>query len=260
MTDCHVDMLAWELETGAPWDLKIARDVLSGCFADMLSRSPAAKYAIINQLGDWLHTDGVIPVTPTSGHHLDSDGRFERALGAALDILEWLITKALEKHEKVHLICAEGNHDIVSSIFMRAHFSRLFRDNPRVEVNDSKLPYYVYRHGKTMLAFHHGHKMKIADLPLRFAAAHPEIWGETKYRYGHSGHLHHERELGRLEMSGMKWRQHPTLAAPDAYSARCGWISKREARCITYHSEYGEMGELVTSPEMIAGGQESART
>jgi hypothetical protein len=45
--------------------------------------------------------------------------------------------------------------------------------------------------------------------------------------------------------------QHRTLAAPDAYAARGGWISGRDAKVITYHKSYGEVGRITVSYDMI---------
>jgi hypothetical protein len=244
-------MLTWGKQTGAPWDLKIAAATLKGCFKEMLDRSPEARVGIVGQFGDWMHVDKVEPFTPASGHILDADIRFPKIVAAALDIFEWLVAESLKKHDEVHVIPAEGNHDPVSSIWMRYFLARVFRDNPRVTINDSEVPYYVYQHGKVMIAVHHGHKKKLAELPLMFASRWPEIWGATTKRYGHSGHMHHEKEL-RAEYSGMKWRQHPTLAAPDDYSARGGWLSERQASAITYHAEFGQVGEYTVCPEMLA--------
>jgi hypothetical protein len=247
LTDCHVGALAWAREAGEDWDLTIAKETLTRVFVGMIRALPAAGTCVINQLGDFLHTDGLVPATPAHGHILDADSRFQKISEYAVDILEDVIVEALARHERVHIIMAEGNHDESSSVWLRVMFKRLFRDNPRVTVDDSPLPYYVFQHGKVMLAFHHGHKLKPAALPQWFAAKHPKMWGETVARYGHSGHQHHLHE--RDEM-GMRWCQHPTIAASDAYSARGGWLSPREAIGITYDTQ-GEAYRLYARPQMF---------
>mgnify|MGYP000223941961 CR=1 FL=1 len=249
LTDCHMGMLAWRKEGGADWDLKIAEQTLVGCFAEMIRNSPAAKVGIVNQLGDWLHSDGLVPVTPMSGHVLDQDGRFSKMVTASIRVLRRVIDLALAKHAHVYVIMAEGNHDMASSVWLRAMFAALYENEPRVTVNDSELPYYVYQHGKVMLAFHHGHLKKNDQLPGLFAAQFPVMWGGTVKRYAHTGHRHHVEEK---EHSGMTVIQHPTLAARDAYAARGGWISDRQATAITYHSEFGQVARTTVCPEMLA--------
>jgi hypothetical protein len=250
-TDSHVGALAWHREGGHDWDLKIAEQTLVAAFAHMVQAAPSAKVGFINQLGDFLHSDGsngLMPVTPMHGHILDQDGRFAKVVATAIRVLRRIVDFALEKHEQVIVLLAEGNHDISSSIWLRAMFSALYENEPRVTVIQSELPYYVYQHGKTMLAFHHGHLRKNDDLPLLFAAQFPKVWGETTKRVCHVGHKHHVEEK---EHSGMVVVQHPTLAARDAYAARGGWFAERSATAITYHTEYGQVARNTVTPEMF---------
>lgn len=249
LTDCHVGALAWHKEGGADWDLQIAEKTLVGCFAQMVNASPASETGIVSQLGDFLHSDGLLPVTPTNHHVLDQDGRFSKVVSVAVRVLRRVIAMALEKHQKVIVLLAEGNHDQASSIWLRVMFRALFENEPRIQVVDSELPYYCWQHGKTMLAFHHGHLKKNDGLPLLFAAQFPQIWGSTTKRYVHTGHRHHVEEK---EHSGVTVIQHPTLAARDAYAARGGWLSERQVRAIVYHADHGEVARNTVVPEMLA--------
>ena len=248
MTDCHVGMLAWHKEGGADWDLKIAERTLTGCFEQMVKSSPPASTGFVCQLGDWLHFDGMAAVTPTNHHQLDADGRFSKIVQASVRILRRLVDFALVHHENVIVLMAEGNHDLVSSIWLRSMFKALYENDPRVYVIDSELPYYVHTHGQIMLAFHHGHLNKNDRLPLLFASQFPKIWGLTTKRYCHTGHRHHVEEK---EHSGMTVVQHPTLAARDAYAARGGWLAERQVSAITYHETYGQVSKITVIPEML---------
>jgi hypothetical protein len=248
-TDYHLGMLAWGEEAGDDWDLKIAEKTLLGGFRAMIDQSPSAHTAVINIQGDFLHTDGLLPITPAHHHVLDADGRFSKIVAVAIRSIRALVAMALAKHTAVHLIIAEGNHDEASSVWLRLMFTALYDQEPRVEVNASELPFYAFQWGKTMLGFHHGHKVKNEALPLLFAAQFPEMWGQTKRRAIHCGHRHHTDEK---EYNGVTVVQHPTLAARDAYAARGGWIADRAAQSITYHREYGQVGRVFVCPEMLA--------
>jgi hypothetical protein len=248
LTDCHVGALAWGKETGADWDLDIAEKTLIGAFAQMVHSSPSAGTAIVNQLGDFLHSDGIMAMTPTSGHLLDVDGRFAKVVTVAIRILRTVIGLALERHNKVVVLMAQGNHDLTSSIWLRVMFKALYENEPRVQVIDSELPYYVYQHGQTMLGFHHGHKKPMDQLPMLFAAQYPKVWGDTTKRYAHMGHQHHVHEK---EYSGMLITQHSTLAARDSYAAQGGWLSERQVTAITYHSTWGQVARNTVTPEML---------
>lgn len=249
LTDCHVGMKAWGKETGADWDLDIAEKTIVDTFYALICASPDSETGVVAQLGDFLHADSITPVTPTSGHLLDADDRFSKVVQVAIRILRRVIQMALEKHKKVIVLMAEGNHDLSSSIWLRELFKAVYENEKRVSVIDSVLPYYVYKHGKTLLAWHHGHLKKNEQLPILFASQFSEIWGKTVKRYVHTGHRHHTEEK---EHSGMTVIQHTTLSARDAYAARGGWMSERKALSITYHKEFGEVGRVAVTPEMVA--------
>jgi hypothetical protein len=251
LTDSHVGALCWDkenLDANGNWDLKIAERVLTGCFQHMVDSSPPAKLGIVAQLGDYLNQDGINALTPLSGHLLNADGRFPKIVDVAVRILRRVVNMALEKHEKVVVLIAEGNHDISSSIWLRAMFAALYEDEPRVEIINSALPYYVYQHGQTMLAWHHGHLKKNSDLPMLFASQFPKIWGDTVKRIAHCGHRHH---VEIKEHSGMTVHQHSTLVARDAYAARGGWMSERQATALTYHKDFGLVASVTSTPEML---------
>lgn len=248
LTDCHVGMRAWSKETGVDWDLRIAEDVLVGCFEQMVRASPPASIGFVNQLGDFLHYDSLLPMTPMSGHIVDADSRYSKMAATGVRIIRRVVAMALEKHSKVVLLLAEGNHDMSGSVWLRVMFKTLYEREPRIEVIDSERPYYAYQHGRTMLAFHHGHLKKKDQLPLTFAAMFPEMWGGTTRRYAHTGHLHHADER---EHSGMTVIQHPTITAPDSYASRHGYIADRTVQAITYHCDFGQVARHTVVPEML---------
>ena len=248
LTDCHIGMMAWRKEGGDDWDLKIAEDTLKRCFSAMVDASPGSETCVIAQLGDFLHWDGLIPVTPTSGHILDADGRFGKMVEVAIRVLRAVVDMALHKHKRVILLAAEGNHDMASSVWLRKMFKALYADETRLQVIDSELPYYAYQHGETALFWHHSHMKKFDQLPLMMATQFAEIWGSTKRRFCHTGDKHHTQEK---EHSGCIVIQHPTLAARDAYASRHGWHALRRATSITYSRAFGEVARSTVCPEML---------
>jgi hypothetical protein len=247
ITDFHLGMYAWEDETGDDWDVKISEAVFLNSIHDMIQASPKSGTAVLCQLGDFLHWDGILSVTPSSGHILDSDGRYGKLVELCMNVMAKAVHMMLRKFNKVIVVSAEGNHDISGSIWLRKYIKHIFANDPRVEVVDNEFPYYAYLHGETMLAFHHGHKMKLAQLHKLFASEprFREMWGKANYTYIHAGHYHHEKTI---EDGGAIAEQHPTLAARDAYAARGGWVSRRGAKVITYDKTDGEIARVTVRP------------
>jgi hypothetical protein len=248
ITDFHLGAKAWKEETGAAWDMEIAERLLIDWFAAAIAASPAAKYAVFANMGDFLHYDSLEAVTPTSKNVVDSDTRFQKMIRVNIRLKRRIIAMLLQKHEHVYFIEGEGNHDLASSAWGRELFAALYENEPRVFVETRPDPYYAVEHGKTSLFFHHGHKKKRENLETALIAKFREIFGRTQYSYAHCGHLHHDVVR---ETNTMHIEQHETLAAPDSHASRGAWLSKRSAKCITYHKEFGEVGRLTISPEML---------
>lgn len=248
VTDYHLGMLAWDKESGENWDTDIAYNTLMKFFNYAIQSTPSSEVGIFAQLGDFLHYDSLDAVTPSSGHVLDADTRLPKLVDVSVKAIRAAINKMLTKHNNVHVIMAEGNHDLSSSVWLRAMFSVLYENEPRVTVDNTHTPYYAYEWGDTSLFFHHGHKKGMKDISKVFAGKFRDLYGKTKQSYAHVGHFHHEKAI---EDQIMKVRQHPTLAAHDAYASRGGYLSKREAAIITYSKKYGRFTETTITPEML---------
>ena len=248
ITDYHLGMLSWAEETGDDWDIKIAEELIVKWFKQAIYQAPNSKIAVFAQLSDFLHFDGMDAVTPASKHLLDVDTRFAKLVRSAIRVLRIIIDMLLAKHEQVHIIMADANHDPVSQIWLREWFSVLYENEPRITVDKSPNPYNVYEFGKTALFFHHGHKRKVENISSVFAGQFREIYGRTKYAYAHTGHLH---SINVKEDNLMIIEQHRTLAPADAYAARGGWLSGRDAKVITYSKDFGEVSRVTINSDML---------
>lgn len=247
ITDFHLGMYAYAAESGDDWDVTIARNVFMNSIHDMINSCPNSEVGLLCQLGDFLHWDGILSAsTPSSHHALDADTRYAKLVDLAMSVMTEAVSLMLKKFGKVIVVSAEGNHDISGSIWLRKHIKHVFA-NDRVEVIDNDYPFYAYLWGETMLGFHHGHKVRLAQLAKLFSSEPRtrKMWGEATQSYLHCGHLHHERVV---EDAGAITEQHPTLAARDAYAARGGWQSLRGAKVITYHKTDGEIHRTTIRP------------
>lgn len=248
ITDYHLGMKAWHEEAGDDWDMRIAEDLLLAWFAEAVRSAPEAEQAIFAQLGDFLHFDSLEAVTPTNRNILDADTRYQKMVRVAIRVLRACAQMLLEKHQRVHIIMADANHDPAGSAWLREAFAVFYEKEPRVTVDVSPDTFYAYQWGETALFWHHGHKVKPEKLAEVFAAKFREMFGATKHAYGHAGHQHHKIVV---ENTLMPIEQHRTLAAKDAYSSGHGYMAGRDAAVITYHKRWGEVGRVVISPDMV---------
>ena len=248
ITDFHLGMLSWAGETGADWDTEIAVNTLVKWFSVAIKSSPDAEECLFVENGDFEHYDGLDSVTPMHKHVLDADSRQHKLIRASIQVNRAVIKMLLKKYKKVNVIISEGNHNLSSSAWRRESFRVIYENEPRVYINPEVKPYYAHEHGKTALFFSHGHVKKMDQIDRTFAGLFPELFGRTKHRYAHMGHFHHDKVI---ETSLMKVEQHRTLAAPDAYAVRGGYLSGRDAKVITYHKDFGEVSRLVIGFDML---------
>jgi hypothetical protein len=240
-------MKAWAEETGdADWDVNKAEELLIRWLDVALANCPESRTAIFAQLGDFLHWDGLEAVTPTNRHILDADTRFQKVARVAIKITRYVIRRLLDRHDHVKLIQVGGNHDPASTVWLREFFFVHYEDEPRVTVDRGAGLYFAHEHGDTSLFFHHGHKRNGSNIENTIISNFRDIFGRTKYSYIHTGHYHHYK----ASESVMITEQHRTLAPKDTYAAQGGWVSGRDAKVITYHSEYGEVSRISVTPEM----------
>lgn len=247
-TDYHIGGYAWQAEGGSNWNLKIANDMGKAATLDMLGRAPQAETLIINQLGDWAHFDSLLNITPTSGHIIASDGSPEQMIDVCIELLDFMIVEGLRTHKNVKVIVAQGNHDLFTAMVLRRAFTRLYRDEQRVEIVNNAVPFYAIKFGRNLLGYHHGHKVKIERLPDLFNNEFRHLLGDTDRTLIHTGHQHHQeiKELGKTTVE-----MHRTLSSRDSHASYGGYHSERATDLITYHKQYGEVGRLSVTPAML---------
>ena len=245
LTDYHLGMMAWGLESGVDWNTKISEETFYKSIGRMVDQSAPAAIGVLNLQGDFLHTDMMEAVTPTNHHSLDTDVRFPQLIEVAVRSIKYAADKMLNKHPKVVLLIAQGNHDIASTHWLQMLFKMYYENTPEVNVVVSPNPYYCIEFGKTMLVVHHGHKADVGKMSSSVAGLFPKAWGNTEYRYAHMGHRHHKVIK---ENFGLIVEQHQTLAPKDAYSAHGGYIAERGANVITYSKDHGEVSRVTVRP------------
>lgn len=250
--DPHVGMRAWAAECGADWDLAIAQQTHRIVIDDLVSRSTPSEQALIVNLGDLLHYDSMMPVTSRSGNMLDADGRYNKMIRVATEVMSQLIESALEKHRRVHVMNAIGNHDETGAQWMALLLEQRYRKEKRVTVDTSPSVFGYYRFGANLIGVHHGHTVrKIDQLPAIMATDRAKDWGECVHRYWWTGHVHHEAVK---EFPGCMVETFGTLATADAYATAGGWRSRQNAYAIELHCDAGEVDRHRSNPG-IAGVQ-----
>jgi hypothetical protein len=249
--DHHLGMLSWKHETGESYDLEIGENLLVQATDYLMQCAPNSAQALIAFLGDFMHYDSFVPVTPTSGNHLDADSRFPKMVRASVRAMRYMIDSALKKHGKVHVIVEIGNHDLSSSIFLMECLRIAYENEPRITIDTSPMHFHYFKYGDVLIGTHHGHGTKMENLPIIMATDVAEWWGATKHRYIWTGHMHSAKRIQQQDHSGVDVEQFRVLPPSDAWAAQKGYRSIRDMKAIVMHRKYGEIARITFNPEML---------
>lgn len=195
LADLHLGLLASKLETGVEWNVKKASEMFRAIIDEMVSRTPPSDTALIINLGDFLHLDGVENLTPRGKHRLDVDQKYFDIVIAGLELFYYAIERIAQRHKKVIVFIRGGNHDGETAMIMSLVLLQRYGADPRIEINVNPGPADSMVWGRTLIAAHHGHSYKIKDLPQIMATDYRKEWGETEKGVWYIGHFHTERVI-----------------------------------------------------------------
>jgi len=151
---------------------------------------------------------------------LDTDSRYYKAFCAGRHLLIDAIDR-LVQIAPVNVLIVQGNHDTMSAWHMGDSLECYYHGDSNVYVdNDPRNRKYI-QHGEVGLMFTHGDKTKSERLPLLFATERPGIFGTTRFREIHTGHLHKTKVD---EYNGVRVRISPALCSEDAWHSENGFV------------------------------------
>lgn len=255
--DPHLGMLSWGPETGADYDIKIARSDFARAGAHLLSLGwlyPIDRVLIV--LGnDMQHVDtaglnGRGGAT-TKGTPQDTDGRRAKQFTTARKVSVDLIDRALNLGRPVDVELVPGNHDRDQTYRLGEVLSAWYRNVPLVTVTygPAKRSFYGYGQNAFMLTHGEEYRRQRDSLPLIFATECPaELWVRARYREILTGH-NHVNLVGRYlptsdqnETRGIRTRSLPGLTPEDAWHTEEGYRHVRSATAIAYRRSGGVAG------------------
>lgn len=237
--DPHFGQYSWGDETGEDYDLNIAQKLHFDAVDKLVGLTPPARTGVLVSVGDTTHGDDQSNQTPRSKHQLDVDTRWRKVLKTTVLTFERCIQRMLQKHEFARVIIVPGNHDPNACAALVTALACLYRDNPRVTIEESPSKFIYVRFGTCLVGVTHGDSIKIKDLGEIMASDRSRDWGETTYRHWFTGHIHQER---RVEGRGWSAESLRTLAAKDAYAAGHGYRSARDMQVVMFDEADGEVG------------------
>lgn len=243
VADAHCGMLAWGRETRGPdYDLDLFKSDFINSMDRLSSRVPPSGHALLVFAGDTLHTPDSKNKTPAHGHILDVDGRFEKIVDVAVEAITQTIDMLARKHARVSIVVVRGNHCEDSHIILKLALKQRYRNVDRIDFpvvyGADKSEIFWMKHGKNLIAVHHGDKARPEKLAM-IVADKCGFWDEcTASRVILTGHLHHMRTLDLVGATHYTLR---AFAPPDSHGANYGGV--RGLQAMTFDPKYGMVSQ-----------------
>jgi len=239
--DHHFGMYAWAPETNdEDFDTEKGDKLLDSAVDRLVTMSPNSETGFLLNTGDFFHSNNTSSETH-SGTPLDTDGRFGRTIRMSGHLFKRVIARMLQKHKKVIVLNARGNHDHDSALFLNEMLRMYYEGDERVEVMDNFAKFNHLQFGTNLIISHHGDKIN----PRRvYEAATRNLrkeWGECEHVFYWYGHIHHKVSE---EIGGMICESWNVLPPSDAWHAGSGYGSSRSMTCVILHKEFGEQGRV----------------
>jgi hypothetical protein len=251
LPDLHFGKLAHAAESGEDADTKIITARMLECAESLISRAqeqyPISEFVYIVG-NDLLNADSEEGTT-TGGTRQDVDSRKHKVLDAVMVAMTHVIDRLLEIAPG-SVYCVPGNHDRESSQAVARFLAAWYRQTQQVKVDTSPMTRKYHRFGNVLLGFTHGDSEPVKHLPIIMADESPDF-GKTTIREWHIGHVHKAQEFTTMTMDetrGIRVRHLPSLSGLDAWHARKGYRSLKQADAFVWSATKGLRSIIVDQP------------
>ena len=212
--------------TGDEYNRTLAEERLFDCTSKLLDRiqkDGLPEKIVLGLGGDGLHIDNIQKNT-TKGTPQDVDGSPLEIAFSYIDLCKRYVLY-LSQLCDVDVYVINGNHDFYSTVFLRAALVACFDSVENINVCSDLNPRQTFVYGNSLITFVHGDDGNVKDYPIIVATENPKEWGESKWRYIFTGHLHTERELPQFGDT-VVYRM-PSLAGTDDWHFKKGYSGRK---------------------------------
>lgn len=250
LPDLHVGLLSWAQETGADYDIKIAKERFAQCMSDIVTRCKGRTFKRIYfaTLGDLLHVDNDNQTT-TKGTFQQTDGRtpkmFDTALDMLVDGIDALLTIA-----PVEVVYLSGNHDRATGYTLIKALSCAYRKQDGITFDVTPNPQKWRLIGVSIVGWTHG-DMSRKNIGNWLQDRARREYGQAQYAEIHAGHLHSEgvseRYTGKTindtqtyGVGGVVVRHLPTISNSSFWEHQQGYSQgNKTMMCFVWHDDRG---------------------
>jgi len=250
IVDHHFAKLAWDMETGESYDIRIAKKYYIDAVRDLLEKSSHLNIEkILMPIGnDLFNFDGIKNET-TAGTPQDSDSRWTKVFKVVSQTMIEVIDICREVAD-VDVVIVPGNHDRASCFYLGEFLSAWYRSDKNVNIDNSPTLRKYYNYGNTLIGLSHGSEERHSNLPLLMAREAKEYWSKCEFYEYQIGHWHRKKTTEYNSgdtYNGVQVRVLPSLTGTDAWHYSKGFVKGiKSAVGILYNKDEGCIGEFIT--------------
>ena len=241
LADIHLGKLSVTYETGQEYNRQIAINRTLEGIQGLLNKSAGFNIdGILLIVGnDILHTDTLNRGT-TKGTPQDTEGMWHENFLLAKDlyikVIEMLVPIA-----DVYVQHNMSNHDYMSGYFLADTVKSWFRLNENVVFDTSPKERKYFQYGLNLIGSTHGDNIKPDNLPLIMAEENPQEWGETKFRFWYTHHIHSKqsKDYGSVCVESLR-----SPSVPDAWHDRSGYLNTQALEGFIHSFDRGQVARL----------------
>lgn len=255
IVDPHIGKLAWALESGQNYDVKLAvkyHDKATNYLLSIAkSFNPVATLLVVGNDTYNYDYSSPYPMT-TAGTPQEADVRWQKMFRIGVQMwiryIEWC-----KQFGPVYVLTIAGNHDYQLSWLLGEVLVERYINDEQVTINNDPKSRKYFKWGKNMIGFAHGRWEKPQMTHMFMSIDDKKMWSTTKYRYYFLGDKHHEEEhqtnikpIQKAEdYRGVLTELLPTLAQIDKYEATRGFIGTiKGTRAMIFNKQIGRIAKL----------------
>ena len=218
ITDLHLNKLV-EGESEIQYDSNVAVTRYYSAINDIVNRDTSKKVILV--IGEDFFNIDNLQKTTTRGTPQSTHMNFYSMYKLGFQVTRELIAQLGSKYENVEVVSVLGNHDTLSTYCLVVTLEAYFRNQTNILFDSTyKLRKYK-RLGNALIGFGHLNNETKQQKPFLMSTEATKDFGDTKYRYFLSGHLH---TLGVSELGGVQYWTLPTLSESGDWENSKGFI------------------------------------
>jgi hypothetical protein len=249
--DLHLGRLAWDKESGADYDSKIA-------YAEWMK---AHRYFITEACGtdieqvliiignDFFNVDNNLSTT-TRGTQQTEDTRWQKSFAVGCEACVDAVDLWVEAGFKVEVKIVPGNHDTQRVFYLGMYLSAWYNKCKAVSIDNTPNTRKYYVWGRNLIGFSHGDK-DYKRLKSVYQTEMREMLSECDNVEWHIAHTHQEKLIE--DFGAVIIRTIPSLAQKSAWEYEMGFSGNRRAQAFVWDSDGGLMNIIYYTPDFERG-------